>query len=128
MVAGDGTPRINPTTANLARIDEWLDTLANAVDAAAQSEELTRWGFDSRERCALVQRDALAADAEPARVQQVRFSGLKDEPETRQIQHPPRLHLVRQSWVGRGRRWLGPRVDRERRDGIHMGAPGAHPE
>ena len=43
MVAAAETSRINPTTANLARIDAWLDSLADAVDAATQSEELTRY-------------------------------------------------------------------------------------
>ena len=43
MVAPLTTPRTNPTTANLARIDAWLDQLAAEVDAAAHSEELTRY-------------------------------------------------------------------------------------
>ena len=43
MVAVATTGRINPSTANLARIDEWLDRLAGEVDTAAQSEELTRY-------------------------------------------------------------------------------------
>jgi hypothetical protein len=43
MVAVAATERINPTTANLARIDEWLDRLAGEVDVAAHSEELTRY-------------------------------------------------------------------------------------
>ena len=41
MVASPAADRVNPTTANLARIDEWLDLLANEVDVAAHSEELT---------------------------------------------------------------------------------------
>ena len=43
MVAVAATERINPTTANLARIDEWLDRLVGEVDVAAHSEELTRY-------------------------------------------------------------------------------------
>jgi hypothetical protein len=43
MVAQASEARFNPTTANLARVDEWLDRLAGEVDAAAQSEELTRY-------------------------------------------------------------------------------------
>jgi hypothetical protein len=43
MIASANAPRINPTTANLARIDEWLDALATEVDAAAQSEALTSY-------------------------------------------------------------------------------------
>jgi len=43
MVAAGETTRVNPTLANLARIDAWLDSLADAVDAAAQGEELTRY-------------------------------------------------------------------------------------
>jgi len=43
MVAAPEAIRCNPTTANLARIDAWLDGLADAVDEAAQSEELTRY-------------------------------------------------------------------------------------
>jgi hypothetical protein len=43
MVPSADTPRINPTTANLARIDEWLDALATEVDTAAQSEALTSY-------------------------------------------------------------------------------------
>jgi hypothetical protein len=43
MVAPAEPTRYNPTLANLARIDAWLDGLADAVDAAAQSEELTRY-------------------------------------------------------------------------------------
>src|ERR1035437_5729804 len=43
MVAQASEARINPTTANLARVDEWLDRLAGEVNTAAQSEELTRY-------------------------------------------------------------------------------------
>jgi hypothetical protein len=43
MVATDTTERRNPTTANLACIDEWLERLAGEVDLAAQSEEFTRY-------------------------------------------------------------------------------------
>jgi len=43
MVASTEATRCNPTIANLARIDAWLDGLADAVDEAAQSEELTRY-------------------------------------------------------------------------------------
>lgn len=61
MLASAAAPRINPTTANLARIDEWLDALANEVDAAAQSEALTSylqtlarfWNYSAR-NCWLV--------------------------------------------------------------------------
>jgi hypothetical protein len=56
MVAAATQTRINPTTANLACVDEWLDRLADQVDAAAQGEELTRylqslsrfWRYSSR--------------------------------------------------------------------------------
>ena len=56
MVAQDTAARINPTTANLERVDAWLDRLADEVDAAAQGEELTRylqslarfWRYSSR--------------------------------------------------------------------------------
>ena len=56
MVAQANETRFNPTTANIARVDEWLDWLAGDVDAAAQSEELTRylqalsrfWRYSSR--------------------------------------------------------------------------------
>src|SRR5690242_4512082 len=34
--------RMNPTTANLARIDAWITALADEVDAAAHSAEMTR--------------------------------------------------------------------------------------
>jgi hypothetical protein len=43
MVSAAEPARCNPTLANLARIDAWLDGLADAVDAAAQSEGLTRY-------------------------------------------------------------------------------------
>lgn len=43
MVAPAAATRTNPTTANLARIDQWLEVLAGEVDAAAQSEQLTRY-------------------------------------------------------------------------------------
>src|ERR1035437_2749316 len=51
----------NPTTANIARIDEWLDHLANEVDVAAHSDALTRyfetlarfWNYSAR-NCYLI--------------------------------------------------------------------------
>jgi len=33
----------NPTTANLAKIDQWMQRLADETDQAAQSAELTRY-------------------------------------------------------------------------------------
>src|ERR1035437_9922036 len=39
----------NPTTANIARIDEWLDHLANEGDVAAHSDALTRY-FETASR------------------------------------------------------------------------------
>jgi hypothetical protein len=50
---------MNPTTANHARLDEWLDTLASETDQARHSELFTAyltamarfWSYSRRNRC-----------------------------------------------------------------------------
>jgi len=43
MTAETAETRANPTAANLAKIDAWMQRLADETDHAAQSAELTRY-------------------------------------------------------------------------------------